>query len=96
MFFSVYGVQCVKIINRCAKIFLKILAHHNHMFLGIVVLAIGIVFILKALGFISGGIWTLFWGIVFLVAGLKMISKKNHCMHCDWFGFKHEHDHREQ
>jgi len=59
------------------------------MILGIIVLAIGIALILQALGVLNGSMWTIFWGIVFLVLGLKMISKKNHCVHCDWFGFKH-------
>ncbi|OGZ66796.1 MAG: hypothetical protein A3C58_00875 [Candidatus Staskawiczbacteria bacterium RIFCSPHIGHO2_02_FULL_34_10] len=62
------------------------------MFLGVIFLVAGIVLILKALGFFSMVSWSLFWGIVFLILGLKMISKKDkkHCMHCDWFGYKHD------
>ena len=61
------------------------------MFLGIIFLAIGVALIFQALGILSGSGWTIFWGIIFLAAGLKMISKKNHCVHCDWMGFKHDH-----
>lgn len=62
----------------------------THMFLGIVVVAVGIVFILKALGLLGASAWTLFWGILFLIVGFKLMAKKGHCIHCDWFHYKHE------
>jgi len=61
------------------------------MFLGVIVLVIGIVLILKAFGWVTAGSWALFWGILLLVLGLKMVSKKRHCIHCDWFGYQHDH-----
>jgi len=60
------------------------------MFLGILLLVIGVIFILKALGLITSSSWTLFWGLIFLIAGIKLVSKKKHCVHCDWFGYKHD------
>ena len=69
------------------------------MFLGVVLVVIGIVLILKALGLVTGGMWTIFWGILFLIIGAKIISKKQqHCFHCDWLGYHHKHaeEHKEK
>ena len=64
------------------------------MFFAIIILVIGIILILQALGIISSFSWTFFWGILLFILGLKMLSKKKHyCIHCEWFGHKdHSHE----
>lgn len=61
------------------------------MILGIIILVMGIVLILQALGLVMGNFWGIFWGVLFLVIGLKMMSKKKQCLHCDWFHCKKDH-----
>jgi len=62
------------------------------MFFGILVLIIGIVLILQALGFFVGvNTWGFFLGLLFLAIGINLVSKKKACWHCEWFGHHKEH-----
>lgn len=47
------------------------------MFFGIVVLAIGVVFLLQNLGFISSGVWGIIWPCILIAMGLSMMCKKS-------------------
>ena len=67
------------------------------MIIGIIILVMGLLLILQAMGFISGNFWMLFWGILLLVLGLKMVSKKRRCWHCEWMGYhNNNHQHEEE
>jgi len=54
------------------------------MFFGIIILAIGLVLILNALGIVTGSFWTLFWGILFLAIGIRLLVGRKKCFWCDW------------
>ncbi|MBI5733561.1 MAG: hypothetical protein HY973_01270 [Candidatus Kerfeldbacteria bacterium] len=47
------------------------------MSFGIFLIIIGVIFLLKNLGFITGGLWDIFWPIVLIVWGLSLITKKS-------------------
>lgn len=51
------------------------------MFLGLLVLAAGIVFLMQNLGYISGSVWNILWPSFVIIAGLVMIMRqKNNCI----------------
>lgn len=45
------------------------------MFLGLLVLVIGIVFLLQNLGYIGGNVWGIIWPVIIIVVGLSMVMK---------------------
>ncbi len=45
------------------------------MFIGILVLAVGVVFLLQNLGYISGSVWNIVWPAIIIVVGLSMIFR---------------------
>ena len=47
------------------------------MFFAIILIAFGAALILTALGLVSAGFWGLFWGIVFIAIGVKIINQNN-------------------
>ncbi|MCX6721623.1 MAG: hypothetical protein NTY04_00285 [Candidatus Staskawiczbacteria bacterium] len=54
------------------------------MFIAIIFIAIGLAMVLNAMGLLTGSFWGIFWGIIFLAVGCKMIIKKNGCPMCGW------------
>ena len=48
----------------------------NFMFLGLILLVIGIVYLVKNLGFISGAAWSIIWPIILVVIGLSIVLKR--------------------
>lgn len=55
------------------------------MFLATLFIVLGVILLLNALGIlVSTNFWTLFWAIVLLVVGLKMLKKKGKCPMCGW------------
>ena len=46
------------------------------MFVGIVVLALGVLFLLRNLGVISGDIWDFLWPIAVIALGISILFKK--------------------
>jgi hypothetical protein len=63
------------------------------MFLAIVFIALGLFLLLDAVGLIAGvQFWGLFWAVVFLGMGIKLLAKKNSCPMCgmhNWEGKMH-------
>lgn len=53
------------------------------MFIGILLIAGGVVWLLSNLGIISAEISDVIWPIVMIIVGLKFILKKSHSS-CDW------------
>jgi len=45
------------------------------MFIGILVLVVGVVFLLQNLGYISGSVWDIIWPAIVIVVGLSMIFR---------------------
>lgn len=59
------------------------------MFLAIVFIVLGLFLLLNALGIIvAGNFWGLFWAIVFLTLGVKMIIHRGKCPMCRWHGWQ--------
>jgi hypothetical protein len=54
------------------------------MFFAIVFIALGLFLLLSALGILSADFWGLFWGLVFLGLGLKLLMKRGKCPICGW------------
>ncbi len=46
------------------------------MSVGLIVLLIGLVFLLKNLGVITRGFWTIFWPIIIILIGIDMLVGK--------------------
>lgn len=46
------------------------------MFIGLIVIIIGIVFLLQNLGYISEGAWSIIWPAILIVIGLGIILKR--------------------
>jgi hypothetical protein len=46
------------------------------MILGIIILAIGVVFLLKNLGVIAENTWDIIWPVVLIAIGLKLTLRK--------------------
>ena len=79
------------------------------MFFAIIFIAIGAALLLNSLGWFTG-MWQVFWGIIFLAIGIKMITKKESypmCTGAYWSGkvkeqmrdhecdCDHEHEHEQ-
>ena len=45
------------------------------MFIGILVLAVGVVFLLQNLGYVNGSVWGIIWPAIIIVIGLSMIFR---------------------
>jgi len=55
------------------------------MFLAIVFIVLGVFLLLNALGIIIGGnFWGLFWAIVFLAIGFRLLARRGKCPICGW------------
>ena len=70
---------------------------------GILILIIGLFFLLKNLGFITGDAWSIFWPLLLIAIGLKFLIMKKHRHWSDWqrFGEKmhdkfHDGEHHER
>lgn len=48
------------------------------MFIGFFILALGLIFLLRNLGWIHGFDWDLVWPILIIAFGLSMIFKRRH------------------
>ena len=46
------------------------------MFFGLTIIIIGLVFLLKNLGFISGDVWSILWPCLLIVFGLSILWKR--------------------
>lgn len=46
------------------------------MFLGLILLVTGVVFLLKNLGYISEPVWGIIWPVVLIVIGLRILLEK--------------------
>jgi hypothetical protein len=55
------------------------------MLAGIIVVVIGVIFLLKELGYIAFINWDLIWPILIIVVGIGMISRR--CRRCGMKGF---------
>lgn len=45
------------------------------MYLGLLVLLVGVLFLLQNLGYISGSVWDLVWPAIIIIAGLAMVFR---------------------
>jgi len=54
------------------------------MFLAIICIILGSFLLLNAIGIISGNFWGLFWAIVLLAIGFRLLAKKGKCPMCGW------------
>jgi len=55
------------------------------VFFAIFFIVLGAFLLLDALGIIAGGsFWGLFWAIVFLTLGFRLLAKKGKCPICGW------------
>ena len=55
------------------------------MFFAIVFIVLGIFLLLNALGIVVGGsFWGLFWAIVFLAIGFRLLVRRGKCPMCGW------------
>ncbi len=55
------------------------------MFIGLVLIAIGIIALLIKLGLLAGSIWSYFWPIILIILGLVFIFGRGH-RHGFWRG----------
>ena len=46
------------------------------MFLGLILLITGVVFLLKNLGYISGAAWSIIWPVILIIFGLWILLRK--------------------
>jgi hypothetical protein len=46
------------------------------MFLGLMILVVGIVFLMQNLGYISGSVWEILWPSFLIITGLVMIFRQ--------------------
>ena len=55
------------------------------MFLAVIFIVLGLFLLLNALGIIIGAnVWGIFWALVFLAIGIKMLMRKGKCPICGW------------
>ena len=57
------------------------------MFIPILVIVVGIVWLLNNLGVISADIWSIVWPVAVILLGVSMLSKRNY-----WWCSKHKED----
>ena len=48
------------------------------MFLGVLILLLGVLLLLQKLDIISGGVWEFFWPAAVIAIGISMIVKNRH------------------
>jgi hypothetical protein len=48
------------------------------MFVGFFILALGLIFLLRNLGWIQGDFWDLIWPLLIIAFGASLIFKKRH------------------
>jgi uncharacterized membrane protein HdeD (DUF308 family) len=53
------------------------------MFVGLMALVVGIVFLLQNLGYISGNVWGIIWPALVIIFGLAMIMRPK--LRANWF-----------
>jgi len=60
------------------------------MFLGLILIVIGLVFLLKNLGYISEPAWSIIWPVILVVIGLGILLKRGDegFYWKEWFGWK--------
>lgn len=62
---------------------------------GLVLVILGILFLLEAMGIIAGSFWSYFWPVILIVVGLNFMSKEKkeggHC--CFWCKPKKKDEH---
>ncbi len=59
------------------------------MFLGLILIVIGLVFLLKNLGYISEPAWSIIWPVILIVIGLGTLLKRDEGFYWkEWFGWK--------
>jgi hypothetical protein len=66
------------------------------MFLAIIFLVLGFFLLLNAFGIVTGHFWILFWAVVLLAIGIRLLTKKRGCPMCEgmyWSGKLHDHVH---
>lgn len=49
---------------------------------GMILIIIGVLFLLKNIGFLEGIDWNIIWPVALIAVGLNMFFKKKHCMNC--------------
>jgi len=55
------------------------------MFMPLLLIILGVVFLLENLGFLPWLNWSLIWPIILILAGLSMLKKQNGNDCCNWF-----------
>lgn len=63
------------------------------MFLAIVFIILGLFLLLNTLGIIVGNFWGVFWAVVFLAIGFRLLAKRGKCPICAshwWSGKIHD------
>lgn len=60
------------------------------MFIGFSILIIGVILLLKNLGFISGNAWSIIWPCIIIIFGLSLIFRPS--IICRWKWFKKRND----
>lgn len=76
------------------------------MFFGYLVVLLGVLALFNVLGWITVGFWQIFWPLLLIVIGLKMVMVSRHCRKCVdgkcdtskcgmwcWHCHNHGHDH---
>jgi hypothetical protein len=69
------------------------------MFFGYLVLLLGVLALFNVLGWIAIGFWQIFWPLLIIVVGLKMVIVSRHCRKCadgkcdTSDGMEHGHEH---
>ena len=58
------------------------------MFLAILFVVLGLFLLLNTLGIIAGNFWGIFWAVVFLAIGFRLMMKRGRCPICGWYGFE--------
>lgn len=67
------------------------------MTFGIILLIIGVVFLLKNLGLISGGVWNIIWPCLLIAIGLRFLFKrKGSPWWCNWQRWREWHKRDEE
>jgi len=63
------------------------------MFWGTILVVIGLIALLKNLGFITAGVWEVTWPILLIALGVSLLAKKrgnNHLPWCSCPGLHHQ------
>lgn len=63
------------------------------MFVAVIFIALGVAILLNALGILNSSFWGIFWGLIFLAVGIRMMMKRGKCLWCEgswWSGHMHE------